>query len=238
MPEEFEGDLAGSVFWGADLSRSVFRDVDLTGISVSHARLVDVDIDANVDRVVINGVDVTAFVNEHDRWYPLRSKLGAATPDEMRQAWAAFEAETAATLERALRLPDATLHRSVDGEFSYVQTLRHLVFAIDKWFTVPILGERFDPIGLPNTGSLEFPWPGLDLDADPSASHVIGVRADRNERLRRYLADVEARDLERDVDVPENGPHRVAMCVQVVFEEEFWHNRYALRDLERLEWTG
>ena len=31
MPEEFEGDLAGAVFWGADLHGARFRDVDLTG---------------------------------------------------------------------------------------------------------------------------------------------------------------------------------------------------------------
>ena len=30
MPEEFEGDLAGAVFWGADLSGARFRDVNLT----------------------------------------------------------------------------------------------------------------------------------------------------------------------------------------------------------------
>ncbi len=50
MPEEFEGDLAGAVFWGADLSGARFRDVNLTGASISHAWLVDVDIDALVER--------------------------------------------------------------------------------------------------------------------------------------------------------------------------------------------
>jgi hypothetical protein len=33
----------------------------------------------------------------------------------------------------------------------------------------------------------------------------------------------------------ENGPHRVRDCISTVFEEEFWHNRYAERDLARLE---
>ena len=50
MPEEFEGDLAGAVFWGADLSGARFRDVDLTNARISHAWLVNVDIDALVDR--------------------------------------------------------------------------------------------------------------------------------------------------------------------------------------------
>ncbi|HWL42458.1 MAG TPA: pentapeptide repeat-containing protein [Ilumatobacter sp.] len=37
MPEEFEGDLTDAEFWGADLSRAPFRDVNLTGARVSHA---------------------------------------------------------------------------------------------------------------------------------------------------------------------------------------------------------
>ena len=79
MPEEFEGDLAGAVFWGADLSGARFRDVNLTDAKISHAWLVNVDIDALVDTVVINGVDVTAYVNERDPWYPLRAMLRPST---------------------------------------------------------------------------------------------------------------------------------------------------------------
>ncbi|HJY68195.1 MAG TPA: pentapeptide repeat-containing protein, partial [Streptosporangiaceae bacterium] len=51
MPEEFEGDLAGAVFWGADLRGARFRDVNLTDAKISHAWLVNVDIDALVDKV-------------------------------------------------------------------------------------------------------------------------------------------------------------------------------------------
>ncbi len=84
MPEEFEGDLAGAVFWGADLSGARFRDVNLTDAKISHAWLVNVDIDALVDNVVINGVDVTAYVNERDPWYPLRAMLRPSVPEDMR----------------------------------------------------------------------------------------------------------------------------------------------------------
>src|SRR6478735_5490477 len=140
MPEEFEGDLAGAVFWGADLHGARFRDVDLTGVTITHAWLVGVDIDALIDRVVINGVDVTAYVNERDPWYPLRAMLRPSDSDGMQAAWAALEDEWAKTLARAGALPEASLHESVNGEWSFVQTIRHLVFAMDKWFTVPILG--------------------------------------------------------------------------------------------------
>jgi hypothetical protein len=235
MPEEFEGDLAGAVFWGADLKGALFRDVDLTGARISHAWFVDVEVDALIDRVVINGVDVTAFVNEGDPWYPLRSMLRASTPEEMRAAWAALEAEWANTIVRAHALPEETLHESVDGEWSFVQTLRHLVFAMDKWFTAPVLGDGFHPMGMPNSGSVDFPWPGLQYDLTVSVDEALVVRADRAARFRDHLASVTEADLERPVDVLENGPHPVRECIYTVFEEEFWHNRYALRDLAKLQ---
>ena len=188
MPEEFEGDLAGAVFWGADLSGARFRDVNLTDAKISHAWLVNVDIDALVDTVVINGVDVTAYVNERDPWYPLRAMLRPSNPEAMRATWAALEDEWAKTINRAQALPEDALHESVDDEWSFVQTLRHLVFAMDKWFTAPVLGEGFHPIGLPNRGSVDFPWPGLDYNLTPSVSEALAVRADRATRFRDYLA--------------------------------------------------
>jgi hypothetical protein len=234
MPKEFEGELAGAVFWGADLTGAHFRDVDLTNATITHALLVDVDIDATVDHVVINGVDVTAFVNEHDAWYPLRRMLRTSDPEGMRASWAALEEAWATTISRALALPEERLHESVDGEWSFVQTLRHLVFAMDKWFTVPILGERFDAIGLPNSGSVEFPWPDLEYELEPSVSDALAVRAGRATQFREYLTMVGADDLARQVEVLENGTNLVQECISTVFEEEFWHNRYALRDLSKL----
>jgi hypothetical protein len=235
MPEEFEGDLAGAVFWGADLSGTRFRDVNLTGAKITHAWLVNVEIDALVDTVVINGVDVTAYVNERDPWYPLRAMLRPSDPEGMRAAWTALEDEWAGTISRARALPETALHESVDDEWSFVQTLRHLVFAMDKWFTAPILGGSFHAIGLPNTGSVDFPWPGLDYDLTSSFSEALAVRADRATRFRDYLATVTTTDFTRQVEVLENGTSPLQECLYTVFEEEFWHNRYARRDLTQLE---
>jgi hypothetical protein len=235
MPEEFEGDLAGAVFWGADLKGALFRDVNLTDVKISHAWLVNVDIDALVDKVVINGVDVTAYVNERDAWYPLRAMLRPADPEGMRAAWAALEDEWAKTISRALALPEDKLFESVNGEWSFVQTLRHLVFAMDKWFTAPILGEAFHPTGLPNKGSVDFPWPGLDYNLTPSVSEALSLRADRAKRFRDYLASVTSSDVTRPIEVLENGTVPLQEGLYTVFEEEFWHNRYAQRDLAELE---
>ena len=235
MPEEFEGDLAGAVFWGADLSGARFRDVNLTNAKITHAWLVNVDIDALVDTVVINGVDVTSYVNERDPWYPLRAMLRPSNPQDMRATWTALAVEWAKTIALAKSLPEDSLHESVDDEWSFVQTVRHLVFAMDKWFTAPILGEGFHSIGLPNSGSVGFPWPGLDYDLKPSVDAALAVRADRAERFGDYLASVAPTDFTRPIEVLENGTNPLQECLYTVFEEEFWHNRYARRDLTQLQ---
>jgi hypothetical protein len=129
-------------------------------------------------------------------------------------------------------LPEGTPDRSVNEEFSLVQTLRHLVFAMDKWCTVPALGGTFHPTGLPNTGSLNFGFPGLDLEATPSYDEMRAVRAERAAAFRTLITGVTAVDLTREVDVLENGPHELLQCIHTVLEEEFWHLRYAQRDLD------
>lgn len=236
MPEEFEDqDLREAVFWGVDLRGAHFRDVDLTGVTVFSAFVVDVDIDGHVERLVVNGVDVTGYVNERDPWYPLRAQVRADDVTGMRAAWEALEREWSSAVDRARDLTEEQRRQSVDGEWSFVQTLRHVVFAVDKWLTVPILGEEaFHPIGLPNTGSKDFGWPGLDAAADPSFEDALAVRDERAGRVRSYLDDLDPADLDRVVEVLENGPNPVRQCVAVVLEEAFQHLRYALRDLDRL----
>ena len=156
----------------------------------------------------------------------------AAAADIMR---AIYEALLVKKHSMAAALPEAKLHESVDDEWSFVQTLRHLVFAMDKWFTAPILGEGFHPIGMPNSGSVDFPWPDLDYDLRPSVAEALAVRAERATRLRDYLATVATTDFTRSVEVLENGTNPIQECLYTVFEEEFWHDRYAQRDLAQLE---
>ncbi len=235
MPQEFEGDLRDAEFWGADLTGARFRFVDFVGVEITQGSFVDVTVDTVIDRVVINGVDVTAYVNERDPWYPLRTMLTPDAPEEMRRTWVALEAEWDQTIARALALPEAFLHESVDGEFSFVQTLRHLVFAVDKWFTVPLRQGTFAPMGLPNATSVDFPFPGLDQASDPSIGDALAARADRAIAFGEHLATIEPEELTRTVEVFENGESTVASCILTVFEEVFWHDRYAVRDLARIE---
>ena len=234
---EFEGaDLRGAQFREVDLTDARVEGANLTNVTMSDVWLVNVDIDGMYNGVRINGVDVTGYVSaELARIDPQRALMEPTDPEGMRAAWSAVSSRWDATIERARQLPEEALHASVDGEFSFVQTLRHLVFATDKWFTAPILGGEFDPIGLPNTGSLAFPWPGIDRDADPSFADALAVRRDRGARFAKYLAGLQPSDLTRDREVLENGHAPVQACLHVVFEEEMAHHGYATRDLDALE---
>lgn len=235
MADEFEfQDLSDASFWGVDLRRAAFRDVDLSGARISHARLVDVEVDAEIDRLVVNGVDVTAFVNEHDPWFDLRSRARPSRPERLGDDWDAFVAAWEETIGLAASLPERQQHASVDGEWSFVQTVRHLVMATDKWFTAPVLGREFHPIGLPNTGSLDFHFPGVDPAADPSFDEAVAVWRERAASLRAFLEGITDDDATREVEILENGPHTVQDGIGVVFEEHFQHLRYARRDLDRL----
>ena len=236
MAQEFEDqDLTDSVFWGVHLKNAHFRDADFSGSTMFHVLLKDVTVDGVIDRLVVNGVDVTDVVNNGDRWYPLRTMLmptdGAAAID----AWDLLERGWAEAFTRADALTDEQRRESVDGEWSFIETLRHLVMAMDKWFTLPVLGQsEMHPMGLPNRGSNEFAWPGRDVAADPTYEAVRAVRAQRAASFREFITSATPAVLSRATTVLENGGATVEQCVHVVLEEEFEHLRYAIRDLERL----
>lgn len=237
MAEKFEGrDFTDAVFWGVDLTNATLRDVNFTGSRMKNVWLVDVDIDGLVDRLVVNGVDVTAYVNEHDSWYPLRGMLRPADIAGVRAALDALDAAWASTIHRARAFTDAQLHESVGGEWSFVETQQHLVFGVDKWFTAPLLGQAtFHSIGLPNTGSRNFGWLGLDLDARPSLDEALAVRDEQSAQLRAYVDGLAVEEFAREVEVLENGTVPLIECLYTVFEESFEHLRYALRDLAQLD---
>ncbi|MEY2966929.1 MAG: hypothetical protein RLY50_979 [Actinomycetota bacterium] len=236
MGEEFEDrDLSESVFWGVKLTDSTFRDVDLSGSTMFHVSARDVSIDGVVERLVVNGVDVTDHVNANDRWFPLRTMLEPQTVEECRAAWSRVLGEWNALVERTRQMSEASLHQSVNGEWSFRDTLRHLLFVRDKWFAWPLLGRRqFTPLGLPNTGSRDGDWPGLDLSLDPAVDEVLAGRGIQNEEFSEWLDSVDFAALPAESEVLENGAMPTVMCLHAVLEEEFEHLRYALRDLDSL----
>jgi len=237
------GDLSGIEFIETNFAGSVFREVDLSGTRIRGALLNDADIDGDIDGLRVNGVEVAPLVEaELDRMYPERTKLRPSTPDGMRLAWETVEAFWAPTMARAESLPEEVLHRSVDGEWSFVQTLRHLVMATDLWFGQAVLGRQrpYHPLGLPAAFIKNGADLGIDLAADPSFAEVAAVRAGRMAEVREFLATVTQEELDRVREQnpppgwPSTGLRPVSACLRVILNEEWAHHSFAVRDLDAM----
>ncbi|HET9969268.1 MAG TPA: pentapeptide repeat-containing protein, partial [Streptosporangiaceae bacterium] len=134
MADFIREDLSGATFDQVDLTSARFRNVDLTGASIRGALLINVDLDGMLENVTVNGVDVVPLVEaELDRRYPDRAKMRPADADGFRAAWDILERLWQQTNEHARQFTPDQLHERVDDEYSFIETLRHLVFATDAW---------------------------------------------------------------------------------------------------------
>jgi hypothetical protein len=237
-------DLSDSEFRLADLSRSRFRDVALRGVSMRGVELVDVDISGLVRGVSVNGVDIAPLVEaELDRRYPDRVLMRPTDADGFRRAWDVVERLWEGTVERARRLDPPLLHESVDGEWSFTETLRHLVFATDAWIRRALLGDPapWDPLDLPWDGMPDTPGVPRDRAARPALDEVLALRRDRMATVRRVVDDLADDFLAGSTPPvetpgwPDPGSHPVRTCLLVVLDEEWEHRLYAERDLAVLE---
>jgi hypothetical protein len=231
--EFVDANLRGARFVGADLSGVVMRGVELEGTDIDAPWLFEGE---NFLRV--NGIDVIPFVDaELNRRFPGRADRRAGDPDGLRAAWAALERTWAATLERVAAMPAGTVDVSVGGEWSFAQTLRHLVHATDMWLGRAILEleQPFHPIGQANIGTED---DGLDKSTvTPPYVEVLEVRAGRVAMVRDFLATVTPdvlAETRRNPHAPDH-PETVLSCLHVILEEEWEHHRYAVRDLDALE---
>ena len=193
----------GASFTSTDFTGAKFRDCDLRQVKISDSWLVDVNVSGLVGSFVVNDVDVTAFVEgELDRRHPERVQLREMrTADDYRAMWETIERLWANTVARAGRLPGSALFLRVDDEWSFVETLRHLVFATDAWAGRAILEEPmpYHPLGLPGTGypPADAAALGIDSDAHPSLAEVLEVRADRMALVRGIVDGLTDASLER-----------------------------------------
>src|SRR3954452_20999867 len=234
--EFVHANLDGARFAGCDLSRVVMRGVDVGGADIDAPWLL-----GGGSVLLVNGVDVVPFVEaELNRRFPGRAQRYAEDPESLRVAWAALETAWAATLERVSAMPSGAVDVSVDGEWSFAQTLRHLVHATDMWLGRAILqvDQPFHPIGQADAAA-------EDDDSDPSRSatvtptydEVLDVRAGRVAMVRDFLASVSPEVLASARPNPhEPTVHETVLsCLHTILDEEWEHHRYAVRDLDAIE---
>jgi hypothetical protein len=236
-------DFQSAEFVDLDMSAAVFREVDLSGARMYGVLLMGADIDGAINGLKINGVEVLPLIEaELDRLHPERLGLRPSTPDGAREAWRVVEDMWAPTMRRATALGEPALRRSVNDEWSFVDTLRHLVFVIDAWFRDAVVAEPkpYHRIGVPAAFMTDVEPLGIDSKSSPTLAEVFEVRAERLGMVRSYLGTVTQADLDtvREPSVsgwPLAAPRSVLSCLQVLFNEEWAHHQFAIRDLAIIE---
>ncbi|MCF6378835.1 DinB family protein [Nocardioides KLBMP 9356] len=245
-------DLSGSTFRGVDLSGAVIREVDLSnsriraayfdGVRMHGVEIPDLEISGEVVRLVVNGIDVVPFVEaELNRRMPERALM---SPTDVAGFWEAFgtmDRLWGETTDLARTLPPEKLHEQVDGEWSYIETLRHLGFAHACWIGGVVLAQKS-------------PWHPLDLPWDEAPVHegvpwvrrikpdlheVMDLRRQRRATVAEVLDGITDKGLGRRVTsatpfLTDATDLTVADCLRVVLNEEFQHRLYAERDLRAL----
>lgn len=222
-------DLSGARFVRCDLSDVTVRGSWVVGLQVDTHDLTD-------GPIWVNGVDVTPYVDQQlNAQFPGRELKHAQTPERLRRAWAAVEEAWANVVPTALGKEQI----SVEGEWTFEQTLRHLVLATNAWLHGAVLGQEqpFHWIGIPFA---EYAPEGGDMSIfrEPdSYEQVLQVRAEHQAMVRDYLATVDADTLAEPRANPWAPDHQepVLACLHVILNEEWEHLRYAVRDLATID---
>jgi uncharacterized damage-inducible protein DinB len=225
--EQFlERDLRGARFVECDLSDVVMRGVDIAGMDIDAPWL------SESSGLRVNGVDVTSFVEQElDSRFPGRSERRAESPAGLRQACTLVDRAWATAIKEASALPAGSVDLRIEDEWSFAETLRHLVHATDIWLGKGVLGLEeagFHPLGLGHGSNDYVPVPYDD---------VLAARADRVAMVSDFLATVtdEVLDEERRNPHDRAEAETVRSCLHVILEESWEHLRFAQRDLQAIK---
>lgn len=155
-------------------------------------------------------------------------------------AFRRLEEDWAATVATARRLDPALLHEQVAGEWSFTETLRHLAFATECWVGRGVLGDPspWHPWSLPWDQMEDLPGVPRDRAVRPDLDEVLALRAARQQMVHRALDAVTDAGLDGTRTVPDGAGWPTAgwdlpvrECFDTVINEEWWHRRFAERDL-------
>lgn len=236
--------LRGATVVNADLRDIWVREADLRGAHIRGAELSNAEIDGEIDGLRVNGVEIAELVEaELDRRHPERAALHARDAGSFRSGWAELQARWKPTLERVAGMPAGAAAISVADEWSFSQTLRHLVFATDVWLNDAILDEDqpYHRWGEPFSRWRETARTvGIEPGADPSYAEVLRMRADRVQQVTDFVTAVTDEQLDQSGCRPVFVPHSFTVrdCLKIIMNEEWQHHRFAVRDLDAINTPG
>jgi hypothetical protein len=232
-------------FQDQDLTDVEFRECDLSRARLIGVVMQDAVIDGLVSNLVVNGIEVTSYVEaELDRRHPVRLLIRSADPADLAEGDRQLRADWATTIERLRAMRPGIEHQRFGGEWSAVETLRHLIFVHDSWFRRCCLGSTrpFSSIGLASDFVPDQQEQGLDPTAAPGLDDVLSVRGEQDAELAAWLATATSDTLSAAAPVPAGSgwpPYAlgksVLECLQVVLDEEWAHHGFCVRDLDLLE---
>ncbi|MGI8867688.1 MAG: pentapeptide repeat-containing protein [Mycobacteriales bacterium] len=125
-----------------DLAGVRLRNVNLEGAKLSEALLVNARLCGLITGLVINNVEVAPLIEaELNRREPDRALMTPVDLAGVRRAWEIVRRRWDETRERAAALPEPLLHQRVDDEWSFLETVRHLIMVIDGCIGSAILGR-------------------------------------------------------------------------------------------------
>jgi hypothetical protein len=228
-------------FVDEDLTEAEFRECELDRARFVGVVMRGAEIDGLISDLVVNGVEVMTYVEgELDRRHPVRLLIRSDAPADLRDAWRQLRAGWSATIDRMRHTPGVE-HRTVNDEWSAVQTLRHLVFVHDSWFRRCCLGitEPFTAMGLGIEAVPDREAQGLDPSADPTLDEVVAVRDAQAAELGTWLETVTREQLAAPAPVPDDDrwpPYArggsLRQCLGTVLNETFEHHGFCVRDLD------
>jgi hypothetical protein len=247
--EEFTStNMTGSRFTHVDLSEAHIHDAAMRDVRITSAWIQDLVIEGEIEgSLVVNGVDLLPLLDQElNARHPGRETVYAVMTgdaDAFRAAWAVDQDVWAETVERARRLPEERLHERVDGEWSFIETLRHLVFATDSWVLRAVQGvaSPYHPLSLPFSEMGEIPGVPNDVEARPSLDEVLALRGGRAaivSAVIEHLTDEQLAETTEPVEpvgYPESESFPVRRCLAAIMREEWEHHLFANRDLAVLE---
>ena len=189
---------------------------------------------SGAETIEIEGIKVAPPITRNQGRTLASNGLLADGTESLMGTWLRVVAFWADTVREARISPgDLQLTEKVNGEWSFIETLRHLVFVTDTWIGMAVLGSEVrHPLGLPPHFVTNGKELGLDLESKPDLATVLLARTDRQKSFESALHAVGD-----DLGEPCLGPlsdftHLGAF--QVVIAEEWFHRAFAIRDLATL----